>query len=326
MTQKQLELQKLISMEQKREKEFSKKELMELLTPTQTTSYPLSETMKSLEKELNLDIFSDDKDLKKQEKKEKKKYSSTKVKARNFLTNISYNGIKSKDYENRTFVIDIFAYLILYFNPYNINGKFESDLERSYINILWSQLLPQNFYIFVAKKENIQLLSKKNAKFQDAVEIIKLFIENADKENTTQEEQYNILKFYLTKYIKMYQFIFANLFPKYYSKFNGRGIENNIEFTSYYSNYLNQNNIIEWQKNNQFWEEQPKNIQNDLSDTSESDVEIIDIKKVKKEDEEDKKKQKRLERKREMLKQKKVLEEKLAENTEKLNKTRKYKK
>ena len=326
MTQKQVELQKLISMEQKREKEFSKKELMELLTPTQTTSYPLSETMKSLEKELNLDIFSDDKDLKKQEKKEKKKYSSTKVKARNFLTNISYNGIKSKDYENRTFVIDIFAYLILYFNPYNINGKFESDLERSYINILWSQLLPQNFYIFVAKKENIQLLSKKNAKFQDAVEIIKLFIENADKENTTQEEQYNILKFYLTKYIKMYQFIFANLFPKYYSKFNGRGIENNIEFTSYYSNYLNQNNIIEWQKNNQFWEEQPKNIQNDLSDTSESDVEIIDIKKVKKEDEEDKKKQKRLERKREMLKQKKVLEEKLAENTEKLNKTRKYKK
>ena len=326
MTQKQLELQKLISMEQKREKEFSKKELMELLTPTQTTSYPLSETMKSLEKELNLDIFSDDKDLKKQEKKEKKKYSSTKVKARNFLTNISYNGIKSKDYENRTFVIDIFAYLILYFNPYNINGKFESDLERSYINILWSQLLPQNFYIFVAKKENIQLLSKKNAKFQDAVEIIKLFIENADKENTTQEEQYNILKFYLTKYIKMYQFIFANLFPKYYSKFNGRGIENNIEFTSYYSNYLNQNNIIEWQKNNQFWEEQPKNIQNDLSDNSESDVEIIDIKKVKKEDEEDKKKQKRLERKREMLKQKKVLEEKLAENTEKLNKTRKYKK
>ena len=282
--------------------------------------------MKSLEKELSLDIFSDNKDLKKQEKKEKKKYSSTKVKARNFLTNISYNGIKSKDYENRTFVIDIFAYLIFYFNPYNINGKFESDLERSYINILWLQFLPQNFYIFVLKKENIQLLSKKNAKFQDAVEIIKLFIENADKENTTQEEQYNILKFYLTKYIKMYQFIFANLFPKSYSKFNGRGIENNIEFNSYYSDYLNRNNIIEWQKNNQFWEEQPKNIQNDLSDNSESDVEIIDVKKVKKEDEEDKKKQKRLERKREMLKQKKVLEEKLAENTEKLNKTRKYKK
>ena len=203
--------------------------------------------MKSLERELNLDIYLDDKDnLKKQEKKEKKKYSSTKVKARNFLTNISYNGIKNKDCENRTFVIDIFAYLILYFNPYNVNGKFETELERSYINILWSQLLPQNFYIFVAKKENIQLLNKKNAKFHDAVEIVKLFIENADNENTTQEEQYKLLQSFLTKYIKMYQFVFANLFPKYYSKFNSRGVENNIEFTSYYSNYLNQNNIIEW--------------------------------------------------------------------------------
>ena len=199
--------------------------------------------MKSLEKELNLNIFLSDKDLKKQ----KKKYSSTKVKAINFLANISYNGIKNKDYENRSFVIDIFAYLILYFNPYNINGKFETELERSYINILWSMLLPQNFYIFISKKENIQLLNKRNAKFQDAVEIVTLFIENVENEKKTQKEQYNILKTFLVKYIKMYQFIFSNLFPKYFSKFDSRGIENNIEFTSYYSNYLNQKNIIEWQ-------------------------------------------------------------------------------
>ena len=129
----------------------------------------------------------------------------------------------------------------------------------------------------------------------------------------------------------MYQFIFSNLFPKYYSKFNARGIENNIEFTSYYSNYLNQNNIIDWQKNNQFWEKQSKNNTIppppcSVDSESDSDIEIINLKKVKKEVEEEKKKQKRLEKKREMLKQKKALEEKLAENTEKLNKTKKYKK
>ena len=183
MTQKQLELQKLILMEQEREKEQLKVESNQSLIPKKMT-YPLLETMNSLEKELNLDIFLSDKDL----KKEKKKYSSAKVKARNFLTNISYNGLKQKDYENRAFVIDIFAYLILYFNPYNVNGKFETELERAYINILWSILMPQNFYIFVSKKENIQLLNKKNAKFQDAVEVIQLFIENAENENTTQEE------------------------------------------------------------------------------------------------------------------------------------------
>ena len=275
MTQKQLELQKLILMEQEREKEQLKVESNQSLIPKKMT-YPLLETMNSLEKELNLDIFLSDKDL----KKEKKKYSSTKVKARNFLTNISYNGLKQKDYENRSFVIDIFAYLILYFNPYNVNGKFETELERAYINILWSMLMPQNFYIFVSKKENIQLLNKKNAKFQDAVEVIQLFIENAENENTTQEEQYDILKYYLTNYIKMYQFIFSNLFPKFFGKFDNRGIQNNIEFTSYYSTYLNQKNIIDWQINNQYWEEQAKKVKlNENDSNSNSDVEIIEKKK-----------------------------------------------
>ena len=174
--------------------------------------------MKSLEKELSRDIYLNDKDLKKQDKKIRKKYSSTKFKARNFLTNISYNGIKNLDYENRTFVIDIFAYLILYFNPYAISGKFETELERAYVNILWSQLLPESFYLFVSSKEHIQILNKKNAKFQDAVEIVTLFIEATDT-HTTQESQYQLLQSFLRKHIKMYQFVFANLFPRYYSKF-----------------------------------------------------------------------------------------------------------
>ena len=116
--------------------------------------------MQSLENELNLDIFLSDNDI----KKKKKKYSSTKVKARNFLTNVSYNGVKKIDYENRSFVIDIFAYLILYFNPYNADGKFESEIEKDYINVLWTMLIPQNFYNFVCRDENIKILNKTNAK------------------------------------------------------------------------------------------------------------------------------------------------------------------
>ena len=139
--------------------------------------------------------------------------------------------------------------------------------------------MPQNFYIFVQKKENIQLLNKKNAKFQDAVEVIQLFIENAENENTTQEEQYDILKNYLTNYIKMYQFIFSNLFPKFFGKFDNRDIQINIEFTSYYSAYLNQKNIIDWQINNQYWEEQAKKVKlNENDSNSNSDVEIIEKK------------------------------------------------
>ena len=270
--------------------------------------------MKSLEKELNRDIYSNDKEfLIKERKEKKKKYSSTKVKARNFLTNISYNSIKNKDYENKTFVIDIFAYLILYFNPYSINGKFETEIERSYINILWSQLLPESFYTFVSKKDNIQILNKKNAKFQDAVEIVKLYTEI----DSLQNENYHLLENYLRKYIIMYQFIFSNLFPKYYSKFNNREVKNNIEFNSIYENYVNETTGMNWQKN-EFLEVLPVPLNNE-----ESDNEINIEEKTKKKKIEEEKKQKRAKRKLEMTKQKEFLEEKLKENTEKLNKIKK---
>ena len=69
MTQKQVELQKLILMEQEREK---KEQLTTVanqsIIPKKTMNFPLSETMNSLEKELNLDIFLSDKDLKKEKK------------------------------------------------------------------------------------------------------------------------------------------------------------------------------------------------------------------------------------------------------------------
>ena len=119
----------------------------------------------------------------------------------------------------------------------------------------------------------------------------------------------------------MYQFVFANLFPRYYGKFNSRGVENNIEFTSFYANYLNEANVLDWQKNTFLEQNLPITV-NDAESESDSDVEIVDIKKVKKEEKEEKK-QKRIKRKEEMQKQKKILEEKLKENTEKMYKIRK---
>ena len=277
--------------------------------------------MKSLERELSRDIYLDDKELLKKERKEKKKYSSTKVKARNFLTNISYSGIKNKDYENKTFVIDIFAYLILYFNPYNINGKFETDIEKSYVNILWSQLLPESFYSFVSKKENFQILNKKNSRFQDAVEIVKLYTE-IDSKN---EDKYQLLKNYLRKYIVMYQFIFSNLFPKYYSKFNSRGVQNNIEFNSLFTKYINETTVTNWNNQN-FFEEVPIQLNEESESENTDEEEKVEKEKIKKEKKKkalEEKENNKLKRKLQMEKKKKYLELKLKENTEKLNKIRK---
>ena len=205
MTQKQVDLQKLLELEQQRHyQDFQAEELKKVITNIQQD--PLAETMKSLEKELNLGIFSSDKVIEKKTKSEISKYSSTKVKARNFLTNVSYSGIKDKDYQNRSFVIDIFSFLILYLNPFYLERKFESNIERDYVNVLWSFLMPETLYNFICRDENVKTLNKIKLKFPHAIEIVKLFIE--DESIGTQQQQFDTLKDYL---IKMQNYINLSL-------------------------------------------------------------------------------------------------------------------
>ena len=89
--------------------------------------------MSQLQDALNQDIFIDDKAIKNYYSS-----SSTKVKARNFLTNVSYNRITAVDYRNNNFVIDCFTFLVLYLNPFYLERKFESSVEREFVNVLWA--------------------------------------------------------------------------------------------------------------------------------------------------------------------------------------------
>ena len=126
----------------------------------------------------------------------------------------------------------------------------------------------------------------------------------------------------MRKYLIMYQFIFSNLFPKYYGKFNNRGIKNNIEFNSIYENYLKET-TANWQKN-EFLEALPFPVYDEESDKeNQNHEEKQRFEEKKKKNIEEEKKQKRLKRKLEMQKQKEILEEKLKENTEKFNKIKK---
>ena len=327
MTQRQVDLQKLLELEQKRYQQ-SQAALSEAKEATATIQNPLAETIASLEREVNLDIFLSNNDIKKINKKEVNKYSSTKVKARNFLTNSSYTGIKHKDFSNRSFVIDIYSFLILYFNPFNLEGKFETPVERDYVNVLWTYLLPETLYNFILKDNNIKAVNKVKVKFQDAVEIINQFIE--DESIGKQEEQFNTLKEYLIKYSKIYHFIFGNLFPRYFGKIDDYGIQSKIEFNSHYQNYLLQKNVLEWERKNSFWQtaavtqEIPKKASpSDVSLVTNKDIEIKEEKEEIKTTKQNKKNAENKIKKRTQKKRK--LKEMLLENTEKLKQIKKSK-
>ena len=88
--------------------------------------------MEGQESQLDLDFFQDDNDVQKKAKT-KTKYSNTKLKTRNLLTNFSYRRYKMEDVEKTNFVIDVFSFFIQNLNPTGPDRKLETPLERYYI-------------------------------------------------------------------------------------------------------------------------------------------------------------------------------------------------
>ena len=271
-------------------------------------------------KELNQNIFSDDKAI--------KSYNNSKVKARNFLTNVSYTRITAADYKNKNFVVDCFTFMIIYLNPFYLERKFESLIERDFVNVLWSYLMPNELYRHISGEANIKTLIKIKIKYQDAKDIMIAFLFN-DPSNII------ILSDFLEKNAILYQFLFGNLFPKCFSRINDYGINAKTLFNRYYRNFHVQKNMI----NN--WVNEEKNLQspldmttlndNDDGDNDDENKENIEIKQenIKQEKQEEKKRKRKIkneERKKEKREAKKQrLLEQLNENTEKIKKLKKKK-
>ena len=199
-------------------------------------------------KELNQGIFSNDKAIKID--------NNSKVKARNFLTNVSYNRIATADYNNSNFVIDCFTFLIVYLNPFSLERKFESVIERDFVNVLWSYLVPESLYRFINVEENMKILNKITVKHQDGKKIISAFIEKDSGHLAT-------LSAFLSKNAILYQYLFGNLFPKCFSRVNDYGIAAKTLFNKYYHSFNLQKNMLDFVKK----QEQIEQIE--LSDTDE---------------------------------------------------------
>ena len=62
----------------------------------------------------------------KKRKKSKSAYLPTKIKARNFLSNISYRRISDKDFQNANFIIHMLSYIVMNLKPFFKNYLFRS--------------------------------------------------------------------------------------------------------------------------------------------------------------------------------------------------------
>ena len=136
----------------------------------------------------------------KKEMKRKSDYSSTKVKARSLLTNVSYRRFKQSDFLKDSFVIDILSFLVQKFNPVNLDTKLEIEKERDMVQFMWDLCVPHEFVSFMLKQNNYNMISQPNLTYQKANNIVKAYL--AESEDRISTLKYKLAeKFYLIHYI-----------------------------------------------------------------------------------------------------------------------------
>ena len=116
----------------------------------------------------------DDNDIK---QKTTTKYSNTKVKTGNLLTNVYYRRYKPEDVEKTNFGINVFLFLTQNVNPTGLDRKLETPLERDYVKMIWDSCVPHKLTKFIYQKENFIELSQLHTAYQKANNIVLKFVE-----------------------------------------------------------------------------------------------------------------------------------------------------
>ena len=83
-----------------------------------------------------------------------KPYNTTRTKSRNFLSNISYNGVKEEDLFGRNFVFDVYTLVTKNINPFLLERKIFDVKNREMICMFWEECNKPSFYKHIWKPEN----------------------------------------------------------------------------------------------------------------------------------------------------------------------------
>ena len=75
-----------------------------------------------------------------------KKYTTTQIESRNFLSNIAYVEINKEDFYNENFIFDVYLLVMKNLNPFSLDRKLADKNRHEMIYMLWKECMPQRFY------------------------------------------------------------------------------------------------------------------------------------------------------------------------------------
>ena len=133
-----------------------------------------------------------------------KKYTTTRIKSRNFLSNIAYVGINNEDFYNKYFIFDVCLLVTKNLNPFSLDKKLADKNKYEMIYMLLKECMLQKFYQDICKEKSFIYLNGKTVLQSRVLEIITDFM----KEN---KENYKDLRNNLSS---IFQYIYSNIFPE----------------------------------------------------------------------------------------------------------------
>ena len=87
----------------------------------------------------------------------RKKYTTTRIKSRNFLSNIAYVGISKEDYYNENFVFNIYLLLTKNLNTFSLDRKLADKTKHEMVYMLWKELCQLVFINLSAKNKTFSI-------------------------------------------------------------------------------------------------------------------------------------------------------------------------
>ena len=178
--------------------------------------------VQSLSPEKNQDFYPTEKSIIKRSRvryiASRIKYSPTRIKSRNFLSNIGYTSVNKTDFYRENFILDVYILLVKNLNPFCLHRKISDEFKQEMIYMLWRQCIPTEFYRYICQEENFKYLNGRDVSQPGVLEIVGRFI-NQDKSNLRMLQQN------LVNCKDIFQYVYSRTFPEIYSMSEKHGID-----------------------------------------------------------------------------------------------------
>ena len=181
----------------------------EIKTETETENN--SKTIDMDESAKKQDFFQDNKAI-------KVKYTTTRIKARNCLSNIAYVGINKEDYYNKNFIFHVYLVVTKNLNPFSLDRKFAHKTKHEMVYMLWREWMLIEYYKFICEETYFLYLNEKNVLQPRVLQIIAEFIEKDVK-------NYRSLQNNLSRYKNVFQYVYSNVYAEIYCSTKKRGFD-----------------------------------------------------------------------------------------------------